>query len=57
MNENEEFYCPILKSDIPEMECYETCNGCMDTIIHARSLLSTPQIKEICQQCEHSNFN
>lgn len=57
MNENEEYYCLILKTYIPEMECYETCNGCMDAIIHTQSLLSTPQIKEICNQCKHSDYN
>lgn len=57
MNENEEYYCLVLKTNIPEMECYETCNGCMDTLVHIHSLQSRQQIKDICCLCKHSDYN
>ena len=45
--------CPVLKVIVSEMDCYETIMGCMDTIIHYRSGLTSKQIADICRTCKY----
>lgn len=47
----EDRYCLVIKQIIPEIECFETVNGCVDTMVYKKTLMSHQQIREICKKC------
>lgn len=53
----EDRYCSVIKQIIPETECYETVNGCIDTIVYKSTHMPYQQVKEICQNHPYSNMD
>lgn len=50
-------YCPILKQTIPEIECYETVLGCMDSMVFRKTYMSYEQIRKTCANCPYSDLS
>ena len=57
MNNREEMFCPVINQRISEIECYETLMGFADTLVKRKSLMSSDQIRIICNKCQYSNVD
>lgn len=53
----EDRFCPVVNQVISEMECYETVNGCADTLVYKQTELPHSQVRVICNECVYSNMD
>lgn len=57
MDDRTDRFCLVLQQYVPEVECYETVLGCVDTIVYKRTVMPYEQVREICQKCPYSNID
>jgi len=56
VDREEDRLCPVIKQVISEMECYETVNGCSDTLVYKQTQVPHSDVRKMCMECEYSNL-